>query len=85
MTQVARLGVPRIPHHVAQRGHRRQPVFFSTKIIGCTPVYSRSAAEVHLWRYCLMPNQVHQLVVLRDEASLAKAIGHAHRDYAGFY
>ena len=29
MARLARLVVPNVPHHVTQRGNRRQPVFFS--------------------------------------------------------
>lgn len=29
MARLARLVVPDVPHHVTQRGNRRQPVFFS--------------------------------------------------------
>jgi putative transposase len=28
MARIARVGVPGLPHHVTQRGNRREPVFF---------------------------------------------------------
>jgi REP element-mobilizing transposase RayT len=36
MARLARLVVPDVPHHVTQRGNRRQPVFFSEKNSGDT-------------------------------------------------
>ncbi len=29
MTRLARITMPGLPHHVTQRGNRRQPVFFT--------------------------------------------------------
>jgi hypothetical protein len=31
MPRIARLVIPGIPHHIIQRGNRRQPVFFSNE------------------------------------------------------
>jgi len=33
MTRLARIVVPQVPHHVTQRGNRRQPVFFEQGVI----------------------------------------------------
>ncbi len=32
MLRIARVVIPDIPHHIIQRGNRRQPVFFSDEI-----------------------------------------------------
>jgi putative transposase len=51
-----------VPHHVTQRGNRRQPVFFRESDYR---LYLRLMAEwclrggVEVWAYCLMPNHVH--------------------------
>ena len=62
MARFARVVAARVPHHVTQRGNRRQQVFFSADdyatylellAAGC------AAAGVAVWAYCLMPNHVH--------------------------
>ena len=73
-----------VPHHVVQRGNRRQPVFFSTADY---KAYLRMMAawcgqeRVEIWAYCLMPNHVHLVAVPETEQGLARAIGEAHRRY----
>ena len=62
MARTARVVVAEVPHHVVQRGNRRQPVFFSTADY---KAYLRLTAawcgqkRVDVWAYCLMPNHVH--------------------------
>jgi putative transposase len=81
---MARAVVPGVPHHVVQRGNRRQNVFFKDRDY---ETYLRLMAEwcrkcgVEIWAYCLMPNHVHLVAVPEDENSLARAIGEAHRRY----
>ncbi len=73
-----------VPHHVVQRGNRRQPVFFSTADY---KAYLRIMAtwcrkeQVEVWAYCLMPNHVHMVAVPENEQGLARAVGEAHRRY----
>jgi len=73
-----------VPHHVVQRGNRRQPVFFSTADY---KAYLRLMAAwcgqqgVEVWAYCLMTNHVHLIAVPGSEQGLARAIGEAHRRY----
>ena len=63
MARLARVVVPDCPHHITQRGNRRQPTFF------CEDDYRAyldllvewcGKHEVRIWAYCLMPNHVHQ-------------------------
>jgi len=84
MARMARVVAAGVPHHVAQRGNRRQQVFFcdadyegylSLLAEGC------AAARVAVWAYCLMPNHVHLILVPRDEDGLRAALGEAHRRY----
>jgi putative transposase len=73
-----------VPHHVVQRGNRRQPVFFSSADY---KAYLRLMAawcrqeRVEIWAYCLMSNHVHLVAVPDNEPGLARAIGEAHRRY----
>lgn len=84
MPRIARVSVPSVPHHITQRGNRRQKTFFSNKDYA---TYIDLMAEwcnrcgVEIWAYCLMPNHVHLIAVPDKEYSLAKAIGEAHRRY----
>ena len=85
MARLARIVVPNVPHHVTQRGNRRQPTFFSDADYA---LYLDLLAEfchahgVEIWAYCLMPNHVHLILVPSAETSLARAVGEAHRRYS---
>ncbi len=87
MARFARIVVPDHPHHVTARGNRREPIFFENDD---HDVYRDLLAEqaekvrVEIWAYCLMPNHVHLIAVPREESSLARAIGEAHRLYANY-
>lgn len=87
MARFARVVAPGLPHHVTQRGNRREPIFFAP---GDQVAYRKFLAEqlahagVETWSYCLMPNHVHLILVPRDEAGLGRALGEAHRRYASF-
>ena len=84
MARMARVVVPGIPHHVTQRGNRRQPTFFRPADYR---LYLELMAEwcgregVDIWAYCLMPNHVHLIAVPSAANGLARAIGEAHRRY----
>ena len=87
MTRLARIVVPGAPHHVTQRGNRREPIFFEDgdQEIYCDLLAGQAQkAGVAIWAYCLMPNHVHLIAVPRDEAGLGRAIGEAHRRYTNF-
>ncbi len=84
MTRVARVVIPGTPHHVSQRGNRRQQTFFSDRDYALYVKIMSEPCEEHgveVWAYCLMPNHVHLVAVPRAEDSLSKAIGNAHRQY----
>ena len=84
MARLARLVVPGLPHHVTQRGNRRQQTFFCEEDYAA---YVELMADwckergVEIWGYCLMPNHVHLIAVPRSEEGLARAVGEAHRRY----
>lgn len=84
---MARVVVPGVPHHVTQRGTRRQTTFFSKADY---ETYLRiafgefSAAKVDIWAYCLMPNHVHLIATPETEDGLAKAVGATHVRYARY-
>jgi len=84
MARLARLVIPGLPHHVTQRGNRRQQTFFNDADYAA---YLELMAEwcrqegVEIWAYCLMPNHVHLIAVPNTEDALRRAIGEAHRRY----
>ncbi len=85
MARLARVVVPGVPHHVTQRGNRRQQTFFNEEDY---QVYLELMAHwcdrfgVTIWAYCLMPNHVHLIAVPKTAVSLGEAIGEAHRRYS---
>jgi putative transposase len=84
MVRLARAVAPGAPHHITQRGNRRQQTFF------CDGDYEEyltlmsrwcQKRGVEIWAYCLMPNHVHLIAVPETEDALRLAIGEAHRRY----
>jgi putative transposase len=73
-----------MPHHVTQRGNRRQQTFFSDADYAA---YLELMAEwcgkegVDIWAYTCMPNHIHLVAVPSTEEALRRAIGEAHRRY----
>ncbi len=75
---MARVVAPGLPHHVTQRGNRRQATFFCEEDY---EEYIRLMSEwcsrwhVAVWAYCLMPNHVHMIMVPKSEGGLKEALG----------
>jgi putative transposase len=84
MARLARVVAAGLPHHVTQRGNRRQPVFFGPDDYAAYRTLLAEgcrAAGVAIWAYCLMPNHVHLILVPSDPDGLRAALGEAHRRY----
>ena len=84
MARLARVVAPGYPHHVTQRGNRRQETFFREDDYRVYRDLMRAwcaKCAVEIWAYCLMPNHVHLIAVPRSGDALARAIGEAHRRY----
>ncbi len=84
MARLAPVVAPGLPHHIIQRGSRRQRTFF------CDDDYQIyldlmkewcSTHQVEIWAYCLMPNHVHLIAVAHTADGLRRAIGEVHRRY----
>lgn len=84
MARIARVVVPGYPHHITQRGNRRQKTFFCDDdylaYLDLMAEWCRKS-QTDVWSWCLMPNHVHLIVVPQSEDGLARAIGEAHRRY----
>jgi len=87
MARLARVVAPDMPHHITQRGNRRQQVFFKESDY---ELYLEILADktkkydVDIWCYCLMPNHVHLIGTPKKPESLSKAIGEAHKEYTRY-
>lgn len=87
MARLPRIVLPGIPHHVTQRGNRREQTFFED---GDYDLYldllAETAKRAHceIWSYCLMPNHVHIIIVPSDEDGLRRTFGDLHRRYTGY-
>jgi len=87
MARLPRVVIPGIPHHVTQRGNRREQTFFED---GDYALYldllgdAAREARCEIWCYCLMPNHVHIVIVPSDEDGLRKTFRTVHRAYTGY-
>ena len=87
MARIGRFVVPGLPHHVTQRGNRRERVFFSDADYQLYRdlLHEACAREtVAVWSYCLMPNHVHLILTPATPEGLGRALGKAHRRYSAF-
>lgn len=87
MARLPRLVLPGFPHHITQRGNRRERTFFED---GDYALYLDLLAQgceragVEVWSYCLMPNHVHIVAVPSDDDGLRRAFRFVHRHYTGY-
>lgn len=84
MARLPRIVVPGLPHHIVQRGNRRQDVFFSDSDKNAYIELVSKACENHgvdIWSWCIMTNHVHFVAVPENESSLAKCFSEAHVRY----
>jgi putative transposase len=87
MPRIARLVVPGVPHHITQRGNRREPIFFEDGDQARYLSFLKAGAQdslTSIWAYCLMPNHVHLIVVPSHKDGLRDMFAEAHRRYTNF-
>ena len=85
MPRKPRLILPGTPHHVTQRGNRRQKVFFTDQDrIFYLKLVSKYFEKfgLELLSYCLMTNHIHLFIVPSDHNGLHLALKAIHRRYA---
>ena len=85
MPRFPRLVVPGYPHHVTQRGIRRQQTFFGDSDYNAYLALVKKhkvIAGVDILAYCLMPNHVHIIAIPNNSQGLARLFGPAHHRYA---
>jgi putative transposase len=87
MARLPRFVLPGHPHHVTQRGNRRERTFFEDGDYALYLDLLASASEkagVEIWSYCLMPNHVHIIATPSDEDGLWRTFSNVHRHYTGY-
>jgi len=87
MARNARIVLPKVAHHVTQRGNNREDVFFTDDDRHAYLDLLRNrcaAAGVDVLGYCLMTNHVHLIVVPPDGEALAHAVGRTHFTYTQY-
>lgn len=88
MGRVARLVLPGYPHHLTQRGNRKQAVFLeSSDYQEYMRLLARYAKKhgISIWAYCLMPNHIHLIGVPEKPDSFACAIREGHSSYSRWF
>jgi putative transposase len=84
MPRISRIIIPGCPHHIIQRGNRRQQVFFSDSDKALYMDLLKRQIDKHgfsVWAYCLMGNHIHLIAVPAQKNSFAKGFAEAHRKY----
>lgn len=87
MARLPRFVLPGNPHHVTQRGNRRERTFFEDSDYALYLDLLADAAlraKTEIWSYCLMPNHVHIIAVPSDADGLRRTFGDLHRRYTGY-
>jgi len=84
MARLARVVAVGYPHHITQRGNRRQTTFFGDDDYRAYLDLLRRfgpAARLDVWAWCLMPNHVHLIVVPQGADALRAGLAETHRRY----
>lgn len=85
MPRLARTVCARVPHHITQRGNRREEVFFTDDDRRAYLAWLKDYAEkydVDIVAYCLMTNHIHLIAVPASEDGLEKVLKPLHMRYA---
>ncbi len=84
MARTPRVVIPDHPHHIIQRGNRKQPVFFQKNdfqfYLDLLQTYSQEH-DLDVLSYCLMPNHVHVIAVPGHEDAMRAVFAQVHKRY----
>jgi putative transposase len=84
MARIARLVVPGAPHLVTQRGDGGQRAFFEDadyRLYRDLLAEAADSAQSQVWAYCLLPDQVHAVLVPSDSDGVRRTFADLHRRY----
>lgn len=85
MPRLARTVCAQVPHHITQRGNRREDVFFTDEDRQAYLGWLKEYAEKHkvdILAYCLMTNHIHLIAVPSTEEGLQQVLKPLHMRYA---
>ena len=85
MPRFQRLVVEGFPHHVTQRGVRRQKTFFTGRDYRAYLDIAHGEiadSQIAVLAYCLMPNHVHFVVIPQDKRAFSRFFCEVHKRYA---
>ena len=85
MPRLARTVCAHVPHHITQRGNRREDVFYTDADRAAYLTWLREYAEkydVDILAYCLMTNHIHLVAVPETEDGLQRMLKPLHMRYA---
>ena len=85
MPRLPRTVFANIPHHVTQRGNRREDIFFTDEDRETYLLWLREYSDKHqveVLAYCLMTNHIHLVVVPATDDGLQRLLKPLHMRYA---
>ena len=85
MPRLPRTVFANLPHHVTQRGNRREDIFFSDEDREAYLLWLKEYSEKHqveILAYCLMTNHIHLVAVPVTEDGLQRVLKPLHMRYA---
>ena len=85
MPRLARTVIAEVPHHITQRGNRREDVFFADEDYQAYLEWLQYYSQQHhleILAYCLMTNHIHLVAVPNTENSLQQVLKPLHMRYA---
>lgn len=87
MARLPRLTIPDIPHHITQRGNRRQQTFFCDEDYQTYLDFLQDwsiKCDVEIWAYCLMPNHTHIIAVPKTKEGITQCMSQTHCRYTRY-
>ncbi len=88
MPRIARIVIPKVPHHITQRGNNKQDVFRTVEnrwfYLQCLKQECKNFG-VSVLGYCLMSNHIHIVAIPETTKSLDKGIGRTNLRYTQYY
>jgi len=85
MPRLPRTVFANVPHHITQRGNRREDIFFTDEDRELYLTWLQSYCEEHrveILAYCLMTNHIHLVAVPATESGLQHVLKPLHMRYA---
>ena len=85
MPRLARTVIAHVPHHITQRGNRREDIFFTDEDREMYLAWLKDYSQRHdvaILAYCLMSNHIHLVAVPGTEEALQAVLKPLHMRYA---